>query len=140
MFRFFLKSTCEHSRHRFHVSYMFPLLTFMLCYVCLVHKESCPLLNSRQSQQDATHFYDVLQWFIKQNGPIIDSWIQSLLRLLKHVPQMLLCPLRRCSHGKNLLWHLCISSCNNDIHFWNWEFSISTCIGIEHVYEIEKVF
>ncbi len=42
----FLDRTCEHSQHHYHVSYMFPLLTFLLCYVCLVHIERCPLSSN----------------------------------------------------------------------------------------------
>ncbi len=37
-----LHPTCEHSQHHSHVFYMSHLLTFFLCYVCLVHIERCP--------------------------------------------------------------------------------------------------
>ncbi len=42
----FLDPKCEHFQHHYHVSYMFPLLIFLLCYVCLVHIERCPLSNN----------------------------------------------------------------------------------------------
>ncbi len=41
-----LDSTCEHSQHDSHVSYKFPLLTFLLCDICFVHIKWCPLSNN----------------------------------------------------------------------------------------------
>jgi hypothetical protein len=49
---------------------MFPLLTFWLCFECLVHIERCPLSSLRWSPQVSTHFYDVLPSFVKQKAPI----------------------------------------------------------------------
>ncbi len=41
-----LDPTCEHYQHHSHVSYMLPLLSFLLCYVSLVHIERCPLSSN----------------------------------------------------------------------------------------------
>ncbi len=41
-----LDPTCKHYQHPSHVSSMFPLLTFFLCYICLVHVERCPFSNN----------------------------------------------------------------------------------------------
>ncbi len=72
------KPTCEHSRHCSRVSYMFPLLTFLLCFICFVHIERCPWSDSRQFVQVPTKFYDAQTrhwfWFDKFVSQMIWLW------------------------------------------------------------------
>ncbi len=51
-----LNPTCEHFQHHSHVSYMFPLLTFLICYICVVHIERSPLSSNHYSQQNVALF------------------------------------------------------------------------------------